>query len=124
MLIVLVMACLFSLALYFAVFRPLRAASSLAKVVASVGIMIAIQAVVIINFGTGARRPSSLLPAESVHLFGLDFPRDRFTNVMQIDAKSWGRELASHDALFAKLGGKRPSALVTERQKLAERLAV
>jgi GTP-dependent phosphoenolpyruvate carboxykinase len=43
---------------------------------------------------------------------------------MQIDAKSWGRELASHDALFAKLGSKRPSALATEREKLAERLAV
>jgi len=55
---------------------------------------------------------------------GLDFPRDRFATVMQIDAKSWGRELASHDALFAKLGGKRPSALATEREKLAERLAV
>ena len=55
---------------------------------------------------------------------GLDFPRDRFANVMQIDAKSWGRELASHDALFAKLGSKRPTALAAERQKLAERLAV
>jgi len=55
---------------------------------------------------------------------GLDFPRDRFVNVMQIDAQSWGRELASHDALFAKLGAKRPSALAAERQKLAARLAV
>jgi phosphoenolpyruvate carboxykinase (GTP) len=55
---------------------------------------------------------------------GLDFPRERFANVMQIDAKSWGRELASHDALFAKLGAKRPTALAAERQKLAERLAV
>ena len=55
---------------------------------------------------------------------GLDFPRERFANVMAIDPKSWGRELASHDALFAKLGAKRPSELADERQKLAERLAV
>jgi phosphoenolpyruvate carboxykinase (GTP) len=55
---------------------------------------------------------------------GLDFPRERFANVMQIDATSWGRELAAHDALFAKLGSKQPAALAAERQKLAERLAV
>ena len=55
---------------------------------------------------------------------GLDFPRERFANVMQIDTKSWDRELASHDALFAKLGAKQPAALAAERERLAERLAV
>ena len=34
----------------------------------------------------------------------------------------WERELASHDALFAKLGAKRPAALIAERAQLGERL--
>ena len=35
----------------------------------------------------------------------------------------WERELAEHDALFAKLGYKRPQALASERDRLAGRLA-
>ena len=53
---------------------------------------------------------------------GLDFSPERFAKVMRIDAAAWARELASHDALFAKLGAKRPAALAAERGKLAERL--
>jgi hypothetical protein len=32
------------------------------------------------------------------------------------------RELAEHDALFAKLGAKGPTALATERRRLGGRL--
>ena len=41
---------------------------------------------------------------------------------MRVDAAPWVRELASHDALFAKLGAKRPDVLAAERDKLARRL--
>ena len=42
---------------------------------------------------------------------------------MRVDREQWERELASHDALFAKLGAKRPAALQAEREQLAARLA-
>jgi branched-chain amino acid transport system permease protein len=48
--------CVFmGLALHFLVFRPLRNAPSLAKVVASVGVLLLLQAIVIRRFGTTAR---------------------------------------------------------------------
>jgi len=53
---------------------------------------------------------------------GLDFPPDRFTQVMKVDAALWGRELAAHDQLFAKLGAKEPAALAAQRKSLGERL--
>jgi phosphoenolpyruvate carboxykinase (GTP) len=51
------------------------------------------------------------------------FDAARFDTVMNLDRAQWGRELASHDELFAKLGAKRPVALEAERARLAERLA-
>ena len=54
---------------------------------------------------------------------GLDFSPENFAAVMRADVAPWARELAAHDALFAKLGAKRPSALLTERDKLARRLS-
>jgi phosphoenolpyruvate carboxykinase (GTP) len=51
------------------------------------------------------------------------FDRARFDEVMRIDRGQWERELAAHDALFAKLGPKRPPALVRERERLAAHLA-
>jgi phosphoenolpyruvate carboxykinase (GTP) len=53
---------------------------------------------------------------------GLEFSAERFDALMRADAAPWARELASHDALFAKLGAKRPAALEIERNKLAARL--
>ncbi len=51
------------------------------------------------------------------------FDASRFAEVMQVDRAQWERELAEHDALFAKVGAKRPAALTAERDRLAERLA-
>ncbi len=53
---------------------------------------------------------------------GLDFPPDRFAQVMRVDREMWSRELAAHDQLFAKLGQKRPAALTAERARLGGRL--
>jgi len=76
--IVLVLSSLLGLLLFVAVYRPMRAASPLAKVVASVGVMIVLQAIVVIQFGTEARLPEAILPNETVTVLGLAFPRDRF----------------------------------------------
>ncbi|HEY4332418.1 MAG TPA: ABC transporter permease [Ilumatobacteraceae bacterium] len=78
MAVILVLTGLLGLLLYAAVFRPLRSASPLAKVAASVGVMLVLQAIVLLQFGTEARLPPRILPAESVDLFGITFPRDRF----------------------------------------------
>ncbi len=55
---------------------------------------------------------------------GLDFPPERFAQVMKVDYALWKRELAAHDELFAKLGDKRPAALAAERERLGARLSV
>jgi len=53
---------------------------------------------------------------------GLEFPPERFAEVMRVDKRLWARELAEHDALFAKLGPKEPVELARERRRLGERL--
>ena len=55
---------------------------------------------------------------------GLEFPPERFAQVMQVDKKLWARELAEHDALFAKVGAKEPAELAHERRRLGGRLGV
>jgi ABC-type branched-subunit amino acid transport system ATPase component/branched-subunit amino acid ABC-type transport system permease component len=62
---------------HFLVFRPLRKAPPLAKVVASVGLMLALQALVVIRFKSTARSVDPILPNETVHIGGVDLPRDR-----------------------------------------------
>ena len=62
---------------HFIVFRPLRRAPALAKVVASVGLTVIMQALVGLRFDTKARDVDAILPNEPVHLGSLSFSRDR-----------------------------------------------
>jgi ABC-type branched-subunit amino acid transport system permease subunit len=63
---------------YWVVVRPLRHAPALARVGASVGLMLYLEAVAVINFGTFALSSPPILPAKPVHLAdGLDVPSDR-----------------------------------------------
>jgi len=59
------------------VFRPLRRAPALAKVVASVGLMISLQALTILHFGTATRAVTPLLPTGRVALGDVSFAADR-----------------------------------------------
>lgn len=59
------------------VFRPLRSAPVLAKVVASIGLLIAIQGLVALQFGPTPRVVPPILPTKVVTISGLTFPRDR-----------------------------------------------
>jgi phosphoenolpyruvate carboxykinase (GTP) len=54
---------------------------------------------------------------------GLDFAASRFSDAMGLDPAQWEREISSHDALFARLGDKRPEQLMEERNRLAGRMA-
>jgi phosphoenolpyruvate carboxykinase (GTP) len=53
---------------------------------------------------------------------GIEFGPGRFEAVMGLDPRQWVRELESHDALFNRLGAKRPEALMSERARLAKRM--
>ncbi len=65
------------LAVHFLVFRPLRNAPVLAKVVASVGVLLTIQSLTVLHFTSTARSVAPILPNESVSVGGVSFPRDR-----------------------------------------------
>jgi branched-chain amino acid transport system permease protein len=65
------------LILHVAVFRPLRSAPPLAKVVASVGVAITLQALVVLRFGTGRRAVPPALPSDPVRIGSLSFSEDR-----------------------------------------------
>ncbi|TMH31153.1 MAG: phosphoenolpyruvate carboxykinase (GTP) [Betaproteobacteria bacterium] len=53
---------------------------------------------------------------------GLDFPPERFDEVMRVDRGRWSRELEEHDRLFARLGAKQPQVLTAHRRELGRRL--
>ena len=55
---------------------------------------------------------------------GFDFGAHRFSSVMDVDLSQWERELDLHDAFFERLGAKRPNALMSERDRLAGRIAM
>src|SRR5215210_5331162 len=55
---------------YGLLFRPLRGAPALAGLVASVGLMATLQALIVLRFGTSDRPVPTILPAEPVSLLG------------------------------------------------------
>jgi branched-subunit amino acid ABC-type transport system permease component len=62
---------------YAVIFRFLRTASSLGKVVTSIGLMLTLESVVQLQFGTDAKTPPAILPTTAVHLGGtLIVPQD------------------------------------------------
>ena len=69
--------------IFLLVFRPLRNSPPLARLVASVGLMIVVQAMVVINLGDSAfnisgQTAGSILPSDPIVVLGTRVPRDRF----------------------------------------------
>ncbi|MDQ3979626.1 MAG: ABC transporter permease [Actinomycetota bacterium] len=77
LLLALLVAAVLGLVVHWLVFRPLRQAPTLARVVASVGLMVALQAAIVLRFGSANRSVAAVLPSQPVSLFGVDVPRDR-----------------------------------------------
>ncbi|WP_329347900.1 branched-chain amino acid ABC transporter permease/ATP-binding protein [Streptomyces sp. NBC_01261] len=77
MVISLVLAALLGVLLYGLVFRPLRTAPPVAKAVASIGVMLVIQAVLAAAVGTGAVSVRAILPNDPVSWGGSLLPGDR-----------------------------------------------
>ncbi|WP_329557054.1 branched-chain amino acid ABC transporter permease/ATP-binding protein [Streptomyces sp. NBC_00696] len=73
----LVLAALLGVVLYGLVFRPLRTAPPVAKAVASIGVMLVIQAVLAAGVGTGAVSVRAILPNDPVDWGGSLIPGDR-----------------------------------------------
>ena len=74
----LVVAALVGLALHLFIFRPLRDATQLAKLVATVGVLLTLQAIVALRAGTSTQTVDSILTRRSVAVFGTHVPADRF----------------------------------------------
>jgi len=64
-------------ALYVLVVRPMRDAPVLAKLVSTLGILLALQAGASLIYGEGTTQVPALLPQETVEVFGVNFGRDR-----------------------------------------------
>lgn len=82
MAIALACGALLGLVVYVLVFRPLRTAPALARVVASLGLFLYLLATVQIRMGSGNQsavtgRPEVLLPSDLVSFGGIDIPADR-----------------------------------------------
>ncbi len=76
--IALLIAAVLGLIAHYAVFRLLRYAPVLAKVVASVGIMILLQGAIVIRYGSRAKQADRILPDDTVDWFGATLPIDRY----------------------------------------------
>ncbi len=60
-----------------ALFWPLRSSSPLAKLAASLGLLLLAQSLIAIIYGNNTLSPTSILPSSTVHLFGKAVPVDR-----------------------------------------------
>ncbi len=76
-LIALGVAAILGLLVHLLVFRPLRGAPLLAKIVATVGVFIVLQSVVLLRFGTQNETVRAILPTDMVNIFGTRIPEDR-----------------------------------------------
>lgn len=77
MVIAIVTTGLLGLVIYLGIFRPMRDAPPLAKVVASIGVMITLEAVVTLRYGTQPQSVPESLPSHVVHVLGRAIPVDR-----------------------------------------------
>jgi ABC-type branched-subunit amino acid transport system permease subunit len=76
-LVSLLYAAALGLVMYWLIYRPLRGATALTRVCASVGTMLGLQAVAVLNYGTTAKSTPSILPSSPLSVAGLTVPSDR-----------------------------------------------
>jgi branched-subunit amino acid ABC-type transport system permease component len=63
--------------LFLVVYRPLLRAAPLTKVCASVGVMLGLEAIAVLNFGTTSLATGPVLPSTPIRIAGVAFPSDR-----------------------------------------------
>jgi branched-chain amino acid transport system permease protein len=120
----------------FAVYRPLRNAAPLAKLVASLGVLLIAQASMLLAFGVTPEPANSILPQNTVHLLGAVVPVDRFilTGMVILAGAGlaalykWSRfglatRAVSENEAAAMLGGLSPNVISLTNTLLAAGLA-
>jgi ABC-type branched-subunit amino acid transport system permease subunit len=82
----LVYAAVLGLILYLIVYRPLQSASPLTRVCASVGVMLTLQAIAVLNYSTEPVATNPIFPSSGLSVAGITFPEDRlfFTGVVAV----------------------------------------
>src|ERR1700758_5698448 len=76
-LIVLVFIAILGTIIELGLFWPLRGSSPLAKLAASLGLLLLAQSIISIAYGNSTLSPTSVLPGNVFHLFGAVVPVDR-----------------------------------------------
>ena len=117
-------------------FRPLRTAPPLAKLVSSLGVLLVLQASMLLAFGTTAQPEPSVLPQNTVKLLGAVIPVDRFilTGIVIVAAAALAAlyrftlfglatRAASENEVFAMLSGLSPNRLSMINTLLASAIA-
>jgi branched-chain amino acid transport system permease protein len=113
-------------------FRPLQAASPLAKLAASLGVLLTLQAAMLLAFGTASKPQPPVLPGDLVEVLGVSVPVDRFilAGIVVFAAGvlaalyRWSRfglatRAASEDEVSAMLAGLSPRQLSMANTLLA-----
>jgi branched-chain amino acid transport system permease protein len=109
-------AAVLGLVLYAIVFRPLRNAPPLAKVVATVGLMLTLDALITLRFGTDPLAVAPLLPQGTVEVAGLTFSASilwlvGLTAVLAVGLWSWARFTRTGIATRAGMENERAVSL-------------
>jgi branched-chain amino acid transport system permease protein len=116
----------------FVVFRPLRTASPLAKLAASLGVLLVAQAAVSLAFGISAQPQPPVLPQNSVTVLDTNVPIDRFilpaivfaaalllALVFKFTRFGLATRAAAENEVIAMLGGLSPNRLALANTLLA-----
>ncbi len=117
-------------------FRPLRTAPPLAKLVSSLGVLLVLQASMLLAFGTTEQPEPNVLPQNTVKLLGAVIPIDRFilTGIVIVLAAALATlyrftrfglqtRAASENEVAAMLGGLSPNRLSMVNTLLASVIA-
>jgi branched-chain amino acid transport system permease protein len=120
----------------FVVFRPLRTSSPLAKLIASLGVLLTLQATVLLWFGSAAKQIPNILSRDSVTLFDVTLPVNRFwmagtvvvIGLVLAALYRWTRfglatRAASEDEVNGMLAGLSPNQLSLANTVIASAIA-
>jgi branched-chain amino acid transport system permease protein len=123
-------------AIEFIAFRPLRAATPLAKLVASLGVLLVAQASMLLAFGTTQQPEPVVLPQNTVAMLGAVIPVDRFilAGIVVVAAAGlaalyrWARfglatRAASENETAAVLSGLSPNSISLANTLIASLIA-
>jgi branched-chain amino acid transport system permease protein len=114
----------------------MRESPPLAKVVASIGVMLVLQAIVVLRYGTTPVNVPESIPSTNVHLLGVRIPEDRLilagigivlalvlAAVFRFTKFGWATEAAAANEKGAVLIGRSPNALAAVNWTLGATLA-